>query len=85
MNKCKKMLNTGRLCCTMNKCINFIIGDKNVKKRKTPGAQARAYEKGKLVYPVEDVAAGTAHRGMRSSVRSLWSSSVCLCKVEYDR
>ena len=24
---------------------NFIIGDKNVKKRKTPGAQARACEK----------------------------------------
>ena len=40
------LLNPAELCCTMKKVYkNFIIGDKNVKKRKTPGAQARACEK----------------------------------------
>lgn len=40
------LLNPAELCCTMKKVYkNFIIGDKNVKKRKTQGAQARACEK----------------------------------------
>ena len=42
----KNFLNPAELCCTMKKVYkNFIIGDKNVKKRKTPRAQARACEK----------------------------------------
>ena len=77
------LLNPAELCCTMKKVYkNFIIGDKNVKKRKTPGAQTRACEKRKLVYTDEDVAAGAAYYSMRYSLRRFWSGGVCICKVE---
>ena len=61
---------------------NFNIGDKNVKKHKTPGAEARAREKRELVYTDEDVAESAACRGMCPYLRSFLRSSVCLCKVE---
>lgn len=82
----KIFLNSVILCCTMKKVYkNFIIGDKNVKKRKTPGAQTRTREKGELVHKVEDVAAGAAHRGMCYSMRDLWRGGVCICQMEQDR
>ena len=55
----KISLNPVILCCTMkNVYKNFIIGDKNVKKHKTPGTQARSREKRELVHKDEDVAEG---------------------------
>lgn len=58
---------------------NFIIGDKNVKKRKTPGAKTRACEKRKLVHTDENVAEGVACRGMCSYLRIFGSRTICLC------
>ena len=68
----RNYLNLVMLCCTMKKVYkNFVIGERNVKKRKTTGTQAFTCEAEKLVYKDEAVAADPSCCCSRCFVRAL--------------